>query len=53
MWSLPHTESKPTCSASTAVGRMSSGFANGTGYIIPSMHVGMWTPNRSGVAMAG
>ena len=24
---------------------MSSGFAKGTGYIMPSMHVGMWTPN--------
>src|SRR6185369_1663798 len=45
MWSLPHTESKPTRSASSAVGRMSDGRANGTGYIMPSIHVGMWTPN--------
>src|SRR5437867_2035650 len=28
---------------------MSAGFANGTGYIMPSMHVGMWTPNFSGI----
>src|SRR5262245_46186315 len=45
MWSLPHTESKPSSSQSSAVGRMSAGVANGTGYIIPSMQVGMWTPN--------
>src|SRR5690348_11175933 len=46
MWSLPHTESNPRRSQSSAVGKMSDGFAKGTGYIIPSMHVGMWTPNR-------
>src|SRR5204863_6687770 len=46
MWSLPHTESNPSRSHSRAVGRMSDGFAKGTGYIIPSMQVGMWTPNR-------
>ena len=45
MWSLPHTESKPSSSHRSAVGRMSEGFAKGTGYIMPSMHVGMWTPN--------
>src|SRR5262245_39547375 len=49
MWSLPHTESKPTSSASSARGRMSSGRAKGTGYIMPSMQVGMWTPNPSGM----
>src|SRR5687768_11759532 len=48
MWSLPHTESKPTRSASCAVGSTSAGPANGTGYIMPSMHVGMWTPNLMG-----
>src|SRR5712691_9220669 len=46
MWSLPHTESNPSRSHRSAVGRTSDGFAKGTGYIIPSMHVGMWTPNR-------
>src|SRR5947207_11308782 len=46
MWSLPHTESNPSRSHSRAVGRMSDGFAKGTGYIMPSMQVGMWTPNR-------
>src|SRR6186997_799030 len=45
MWSLPHTESNPSSSHKSAVGRMSEGFAKGTGYIMPSMHVGMWTPN--------
>src|SRR5688572_10411589 len=45
MWSLPHTESNPSASHKSAVGRMSDGFAKGTGYIMPSMHVGMWTPN--------
>src|SRR6185369_7673359 len=45
MWSLPHTESNPSASHKSAVGRMSEGFAKGTGYIMPSMHVGMWTPN--------
>ena len=45
MWSLPHTESNPSRSQSSAVGRMSDGAANGTGYIMPSMQVGMWTPN--------
>src|SRR6185503_20965272 len=46
MWSLPHTESNPRRSHRSAVGRMSDGFAKGTGYIIPSIQVGMWTPNR-------
>src|SRR5262245_54441917 len=46
MWSLPHTESNPSRSQSSAVGRISDGFAKGTGYIIPSMQVGMWTPKR-------
>ena len=45
MWSLPHTESNPSRSQSSAMGRMSAGAANGTGYIMPSMQVGMWTPN--------
>src|SRR4026207_795614 len=45
MWSLPHTESNPSSSHKSAAGRMSEGFAKGTGYIMPSMHVGMWTPN--------
>src|SRR5262245_42636419 len=45
MWSLPQTESKPSSSHRSAVGRTSEGFAKGTGYIMPSMHVGMWTPN--------
>src|SRR5580765_6636268 len=45
MWSLPQTESNPSSSHKSAVGRMSEGFAKGTGYIMPSMHVGMWTPN--------
>src|SRR5262245_32216387 len=29
---------------------MSAGRAKGTGYIMPSMQVGMWTPNLSGIA---